>query len=420
MIPQLRLRGLAAALFVLFAMTSRGANTEVNPPPRPLSEMDYAAERGIEHHGLAALEPTAGCGAFVPAAATALVDRTPTYSYEYQDGIVTVEFTVGTDGLAHDTEVVMSVPKARHLREVVESFLRSRFKPAALDGVAVPSRDRGKFTLVAGEGGPMWSLSRFAEMRRAAEQGAPDAQFTIGVAATLDRSLKIGPEAARAMIQTAAEHDEPRAQYWIARDLVPGPGCTDYLRSDAWLGQAAGHQVGGAAVRLAERLLAMDPGPDELRRIHGLLATAMSAEEPYALRHAIALAVDPRVSQVDPAALRAASDRLIKFSTGVDPQDFEAVAAAGAAMGDFGQAIKYQRKALSRAHDLYWNTDLMEGRLALYRDNRPFSGDLLTLPPRATEPPPLRGDMSVYCSGPKCGRHGGSDTRVATGSHIQK
>lgn len=355
----------------------------------------------------------------VPAAA-ALVDRTPSYSYEYQDGIVTVEFTIGTDGLAHDTEVVMSVPKATHLREVVESFLRSRFKPAALDGVAVPSRDRGKFTLVAGEGGPMWSLSRFAEMRRAAEQGAPDAQFAIGVAATLDRSLRIPPETARTMIQTAAEHDEPRAQYWIARDLVPGPGCTDYLRSDAWLGQAAGHQIGGAAVRLAERLLAIGPGPDELRRIHGLLATAMSAEEPYALRHAIALAVDPRVSPVDPGALRAAADRLIKFSTGVDPQDFEAVAAAGAAMGDFGLAIKYQRKALARAHDLYWNTEQMEGRLALYRGNRLFSGDLLALPPRATEPPPLRGDMSVYCSGPKCGRHGGNDTRVATGSHIQK
>jgi hypothetical protein len=382
--------------------------------------MDYSAQRGIEHHGLAALEPTAGCGAFVPAMATALVDRTPTYSYEYQDGIVTVEFTVGTDGLAHDTEVVMSVPNATHLREVVESFLRSRYKPAALDGVAVSSRDRGKFTLVAGGGGPMWSLSRFAELRRAAAQGATDAQFTIGVAATLDSTLRIAPEAARAMIQAAAEHDEPRAQYWIARELVPGPGCTDYRRSDAWLGQAAGHRIGGAAVRLAERLLAMGPGPDELQRIHGLLGTAMRAEEPYALRHAIALAVDPRISPVDPAALSAASDRLVKFATGADPQDFEAVAAAGAATGDFAQAIKYQSKALARAHDLYWNTELMEGRLALYRDNKPFSGDLLALPPRATEPPPLRGDMSVYCSGPKCGRHAGSDTRVATGSHIQK
>ena len=138
-----RVAGLSTAAVIAAALVPgiAGAQSASFPEGRRLYIQNdpMAAKDVVQVYGRASYEPLGGCGAFVPATVAALIDRTGSTSRERHDGIVTVEFTIGTDGLAHDPELPLAVPDGRYNRAVIESLLRSRFKPATLEGVPVAS-----------------------------------------------------------------------------------------------------------------------------------------------------------------------------------------------------------------------------------------------------------------------------------------
>jgi predicted HAD superfamily Cof-like phosphohydrolase len=75
-------------------------------------------------------------------------------------------------------------------------------------------------------------------------------------------------------------------------------------------------------------------------------------------------------------ALSAANSLVHANEIQSDPQMFEVVAAAYAANHEYGNAVDAQRQAIQKAATLGWNTAAMQERLAAYRHDAPWVGDL--------------------------------------------
>ncbi len=379
------------------------------------------AQRGIPTAGNA-LASAGGCGAYQWPQPIEIADRATGGTWYKQEGVVLVDVTIGTDGLAHDPEVLLAFPQAFFDKEVVDSYLHSRFKPAMLDGVPVASRMRQNLIVTYDSGGRLWSAGRFARVREAAEHGQTDAQYVVGMAGALDKTLKIEPDHAWDLVLNAAKGGNARAEYMIALQYLPGPGCTGPSRGTLWLEHAVRGGEPSAAFALARQIMSGTPTAADLDRVRSLLAIATSGDAPYPLRHAIALALDPRLQPASATLLAAAAQKLDKSMTGVDPQDYEAIAAAAAVTGDFANAISLQGKAQSKARSLYWNTSSIDARLALYQRQEKFVGDLLELPPTATALPPVRGIKMKNCrdKGVRCERVRADEKEKPLGSNIEK
>ncbi|MEI8298926.1 MAG: energy transducer TonB [Pseudomonadota bacterium] len=400
-----------------------------------LSPADLATANGIiERYGHAALEQSllpppgwganrrGGCGQFEGVTLVAAADRSMLGGgLRRQEGIIEIEFTVGTDGLVHDTEVGIAYPKGAFDVDTVRSVIASRYAPATLDGVPVPSRYFARFTFKAAADGVLWAVGKFAEVVAAAEQGLPEAQFLVGSAALLDATLRIPESKAQWMVLSAAQGGQPHAQYWVARSLT-GPGCGDHGRASLWFEEAARRGDPAAAIVVAERLVTGTPAASAVERAQILLASVASADDPYALRHALALAMHPAMQPANLQLVQAAALRLDKVKTAFDPQDQEALAAAAAVGGDFAKAVSRQQTALSMARDLYWNTSQMEERLARYTAHQSFVGELLELPPRTSPAPPLKGIKMKICQpgDSSCDRTTPDEKHAPLGSRITK
>ena len=360
------------------------------------------------------------CKSFAPPGELTIANATDAVTLIRQDAFVVVNLTIGADGLARDPEVLLAVPPGRMERETITSLLRSRYRPAARDGSAVDGRYRRQFTFTVEGGGRLWNVGKFKDSRKLADQAIPSAQYIVGVAAVLDETLGIPADTAKGMLLSSAQGGEPNAQHWLSRELDRGPFCTDRPRELLWLRQAARRGNAHARVMLARALLDDPAAPANVDEARALLAEAAAGEDPFVLKHAIAMLLDARLAPVDPALLKSAAERLAKHMLGVDPQEYEVGAAAAAAQGDFQRAARLQEKALREARELYWNTDVLEERFARYRDGRMWSGDLLALPPRATPPPPVTGRTLEPCKpGKKCGGRERPDApEVKTGTRI--
>ena len=94
------------------------------------------------------------------------------------------------------------------------------------------------------------------------------------------------------------------------------------------------------------------------------------------------------------AALQSAKNAL-KFPLDGDPQLAEAVAAAQAVNGDFKSALSEQKRAISSAHKLHWNTQYMDARLAEYGAGRAWTGDLFAMAPLMAALPPVKRPINV-------------------------
>jgi TPR repeat protein len=337
-----------------------------------------------------------------------------------QDGIVILELTVGVDGLARDPEILMSVPDSEIPAAAIESFLNSRYTPAARGGVPIESRMKLKMTFSITGGGVLWDVGVLAKVRKAAAAGDPGSEYLTGLAATLDPTVGISAPQAHQLLLSAAQGGEPDAQYYIGRSFEAPAPCGASAKEQVWLQAAATSGDPSAQVALAEILAHGTPSSDEVSRARSLLEQAARSDRFYVRKHVVALMAASSIEGIrDPPTALIVAKELARGPIQSDPQLFEAVAAAYAANGKFSPAVSSQETAIDRAKALEWNTRRMEERLAAYRSSQPWFGDLFSVPPAVAPPAPLKHTVK-FCRGsdPGCGRLFPDQPTRPTGSRI--
>jgi TPR repeat protein len=298
-----------------------------------------------------------------------------------KNGFVILQLTVGTDGIPRDPEVLMTMPGEDFVEPAMQVWMQARFEPAQRAGQPVESRLMFKVDYKMIEGGTLWDYGELKALREQAIAGDPDAEYQIGLAATLDSSLGIPRQQGLRQLVLAAKGGVPRAQYWVAMSYIRQAGCQKVEKSVPWLRAAAAAGNGSAQVTLARGLLQGEPGPAQIAEAKALLEQAAHTDDVYVAKHVIALlAASPLPELRDPAGAALAATHLGKPAFEIDPQVFEAIAAAHAAKGEFYEAVSAQQRALHKAEVLHWSgTAAMQERYDSYRQGRPWTGDLFAV-----------------------------------------
>jgi TPR repeat protein len=301
---------------------------------------------------------------------------------EAAPAIVITELTIGVDGRPHDPEVLLAMPEKGFAAAAVEAWLNSRFTPASRNGVAVESRLQAKSVFALAGSGALAANEPYRSARQRSDAGDAEAQYLVGLTATLDSSFGISYARAGQMLLDSARDGNARSQYWVASQLRASLPCHPQVSGAAWLRHAASGGSAAAQLLLAQDLLAGTPTPEQAAQARELLTHAAEADSFYVMKHVVALlAASPAAGVRDAALARKVAARLAASEIQSDPQMFEALAAADAADGDFHAAVHRQHSALAKAHELQWNTRAMAQRLAAYRAGQAWYGDLLALPP---------------------------------------
>jgi uncharacterized protein len=346
--------------------------------PEQQAAADILARYG--HEALRAqgvVDPALDCRERVPA----VVLQAPSPEYpsagKGRNALVVGELTVGVDGFGRDPQILLSVPDPAFAAAAIEAWMHSRFTPATRNGTPVESRQqlRLPFNLAGAE--PLWKSAPYKDMPAAAEAGDAQAGYQVGVAATADSSLGIGPVRGTQLVIDAARDGNPRAQYWLAAQLRAVRLCHPESRGTVWLEHAAAGGEGAAQLAFATDLTAGTPSAQQVARAHALLESAAASDSYYVLKHVLALfAASPLEPLRDVSRAQQLAARLAAGDVQSDPQLFEALAAAAAAAGELPDAIARQQTAIRKAHDLGWNTHAMEQRLVAYKDHQAWRGDL--------------------------------------------
>ena len=348
-------------------------------------EQKSAAHEIVARYGHDALQaqdvvsPNFECQALTPAS----VRDTPTPEEPHvraarrPEGLVITAFTVGTDGYARDPQVLLSVPQEGFPAAAVEAWLNSRFTPAMRAGAPEDSRLQAKLRFI-GYSGDLAAAPAYKAALPAADAGDPAAQYLVGLTATLDSSLGIMASRAGHMLIDSARAGDADAQYWVALQLRAAAVCRPQANWRLWLRHAAEGGSAPAAADYAAELLRGTPTAEQVAQARTLLEHAAASKDYYARKHAVGLLAASKVEAVrDPKLAHSAAAALLHDNEiQSDPQMFEVVAAAYAASHEYGDAVDAQRTAIQKAVSLGWNTDLMQERLASYRHDTPWVGDL--------------------------------------------
>jgi hypothetical protein len=313
--------------------------------------------------------------------ATPTADYPASFRSERPEGIVIMALSIGADGFARDPEILLAVPQSAFAPAAVEAWLNSRFTPAERGGRPVSSRLEAKLRFV-GASGRLADATVFKAALPAAEAGDATAQYVVGQAATVDSSLGITSGHATDLLIGAARAGNPQAQYWVGAQLRAAAACNPPRSSAVWLRHAADGGSASAQVLLASDLLSAAPTPEQVGEARALLERAAGADSYYARKHAAALlAASPVPAVHSPAVALSAAGALRSGDIQSDPQMFEVLAAVYAVNGNFDAAIEQEGTAIHKASALGWDTGLMRERLAAYRANRAWQGDLLAAGP---------------------------------------
>ena len=328
-------------------------------------------------HAVGIVDPVLDC----PDRSRAAVLQAPTPEYppagNHRNGLVIAELTVGVDGRPRDPEILFVAPDEAFAAAAVEAWLHSRFTPASRDGKAVETRLQLRMPFAIAGGEALWSSAPYKDSRAAAEAGDPAAEYLVGLAATADPSLGVGPARGTELVILAARDGNPKAQYWLGEQLRSVQACHPKQSGVEWLRHAAAGGDASAQVTLAADLVSASPSEAQVGEARGLLQRAAAADSYYARKHLVALlAASPLAALRDPLEAQQVAAKLSAGGIQSDPQMFEALAAAAAAGGDFAAAVAQQETAIRKAHDLAWNTHAMEERLAAYKGGKPWLGDL--------------------------------------------
>jgi hypothetical protein len=143
-----------------------------------------------------------------------------------------------------------------------------------------------------------------------------------------------------------------------------------------WLERAAAAGDADATVMLAVRTLGDATDPQRHEHAKALLEeVARPPNDDAMLTLAALLATTPQEDIRDPKRSLQLLDAIFS-RVNDDPMTFEIRAAARAGSGDFASAIDDQSKALAMAVKLKWSTAAEQQRLAAYKAQKPWFGEL--------------------------------------------
>lgn len=298
-----------------------------------------------------------------------------------QQALVITALTVGTDGLAHDPEVLLAVPEEHFAAAAIEAWLNSRFAPATRNGHPVAYRLQAKQEFVMAGAGALAQLEPLQRARSAAAAGDSQGEYLLGLAATFESSLGLTSARASGLLLSAARAGGPQAQYWVGSQLRATAECHPRADGAVWLTHAAAGGDAAAQVLLASALLRATPSAAQVTQARAALLQAAGSGSYYVRKHVVALLAASPLDEVrDPHTALTLAQQLQAGEIQSDPDMFAAVAAAYASAGDFHAAVAQQQRALQKAQALGWDTRALGAPLAAYRANRPWRGDVFASP----------------------------------------
>ena len=330
-------------------------------------------------HNQGIVNPEFSCRDTSPASAN--VSATPeiprVHAGLLEGAVVITELTVGVDGHARDPQVLLALPERGYAEPAIVALLNSSFTPAQRAGRPIESRLQLKQVFTRYSVHTLAELDTYKNARTRADAGDAEARYLLGLTATLDASLGISPGRADELLLVSARDGEPRAQYWVGSQLHASSACHPQSSGAVWLRHAAANGSGAAELTLARDMLASQPSAAQLSEARALLQRASGSPDYYVMEHVAALlAAAPQEGLRDPATAITVARRLAGGEIQSDPQMFETIAAAYAAVGEFNRAVREQHTAIRKAQSLGWDTRAMGQRLAAYKSGQSWYGDL--------------------------------------------
>jgi TonB family protein len=294
---------------------------------------------------------------------------------------VIVDFTVLPDGRAHSARIVNATVPFLFDEAARGVVMHSTYTPKIENGVGVTCNMRIKVKFKSWKGGTTTAdriEDKLPATKTRAEAGDPEAQYVYGLVLLNIQELNAAGESALPWLVKAAQGGIAGAQYIVGIFTLSGMRVErDAAKAAIWLEKsaAAGHPQ--AQLVLANHLVTSRPDAASRANARQLLEAAVKSNY-LAAKYPLAalLATAPEESMRDPPrALQLIAD--IMPLVNYDPVPHEVRAAAKAWNGDFEDAAKSQKIALSRARKLGWDVAPLEARLAGYEAGKTWTGNLI-------------------------------------------
>jgi TPR repeat protein len=293
-------------------------------------------------------------------------------------GEVLIEARVAADGSVRLPRAWYSFPLQVFEEAGRIVALKSTYTPAKENGAFVPCTIRFKVKFSIKNSGPTATqLRAINEVRARAEQGDPNSQLLYGLVSSLRPEFKPKDNSTNWTLK-AAQAGVPAAQHLVGLELMAS---NDRERNEAkgirWLEMAVKGGSGGAMAALASHLLRADQHPDSRNRGFVLMErSAGTTHREGKFLFASLLVSWPESTRRDPARALALLKE-VGDAFDYDPLLFEIRAAALAAQGDFQEAKRAQRRAVTTAESLGWDTESYRTRLQAYEQGRQLEQELI-------------------------------------------
>jgi uncharacterized protein len=295
------------------------------------------------------------------------------------EGEVYVEFSVMPDGRSRNPRIIYALPEGFFEQPVRAALLHSEFGHGVEGSVAAQCTTFYRFTLTGVTASDYPTLQHYVDdTLRKANGGDPSAQMLYGMLLIGLPQLNQPRSSALPWFLKSAQAGVAAAQYQVGYSLLKGWGCDCEVNKGLdWLRRAAQGGQPDAEVTLAMYALKGTPDAERSRQAKlWLEQAAASGSHDGKLYLAALLAAAPDEKARDPARGLKLLDEVFR-GVDDDPTAFEIRAAAQASAGQFEQAVKSERKALSMAQALNWDLTPLNERLGRYVARQPWYGNLL-------------------------------------------
>lgn len=259
--------------------------------------------------------------------------------------------------------------------------MRSIYLPARIDGKPVATSASMFFNFKMAT----VSLQNYGNLakqvddaKRKAEDGDPSAQMLYGMMLAGLPQLKQSYTQALPWFLKAAQAGAPYAQYQIGTALLRGRGCQcESVKGEIWLQKAAQADEPNAQVSLAEYLLREKVSRESVSgALVWLERAAKQGNSSGKFLLASVLASSPDAHVRDPSRALTLIDA-VERDYKRDPSLSEIRAAAYASRNDYAGAVEAQARALKEAKKLGWDLGPMQQRQSLYMSRQPWIGNVL-------------------------------------------
>jgi hypothetical protein len=297
-------------------------------------------------------------------------------------------YIVDENGQVRDVLVSDLIPNNALRPTIAEHYRTKRFNPPKVDGRAVPAAVASGLRLkLEATYPPIDDAAR--RLIGPASAGDSVAQCSLGLIlpAVEDKSQFSNLDPYSLISSAAASGTDGRALYFFAdakaksrsdatRTLAP-----DYLVGEARAMLLKSARAGFAPAQLAVALNSWaEKQPEGYARARYWLTVAKGMPEADKYMAALLLS-HPTDGAADAARARELAMAVTRTGYGrQDPDSWQILAAAEAASGNFGAAIRAQKAAARWARMFGWSTEEFERRLQEYRASRAVQDEIVTIP----------------------------------------